>query len=262
MSCGTQNIDKTHAEFEFEFKNVSFRYPSSSKNALSSISLKLKSESRIAIVGENGSGKTTLIKLLCRLYDPSEGVILLNGVDIRKYNYYDYLSFISVVFQDFKLLPFTLGQNVATNLHYDKDRVIKALDTAGFSNRLLTMPAGLDTYLYSTIEDGGVDISSGEAQKIALARAIYKESPLIVLDEPTAALDPVAEFEVYSRMNEIVGSKAAVFISHRLSSCRFCDDIIVLHNGRLVQYGNHDNLIQEVDGKYNELWNSQAQYYQ
>ena len=136
------------------------------------------------------------------------------------------------------------------------------MDNAGFTPRLETLPNGLDTYLYKNFEDDGVEPSGGEAQKIALARALYKEAPLIILDEPTAALDPIAEFEVYSKMNEIVGDKTAVFISHRLSSCRFCSDIAVFHKGRLIQRGSHDDLIAEEADKYYELWNAQAQYYE
>ena len=216
---------------------------------------------RLAIVGENGSGKTTFIKLLCRLYDPTEGEILLNGIDIKKYNYDEYKAIFSVVFQDFALLPFTLGQNVAVGMNYDEKKVRRTLDNAGFTPRLKTMPNGLDTYLYKNFEEDGVEPSGGEAQKIALARALYKDAPFIILDEPTAALDPIAEFEVYSKMNEIVGDKTAVFISHRLSSCRFCNDIAVFHEGRLIQRGSHDDLVAEEANKYYELWNAQAQYY-
>ena len=249
-------------KYEIEFCNVSFKYPSSDDYALKNVSMKFNVGQRLAIVGENGSGKTTFIKLLCRLYDPTEGEILLNGIDIKKYNDEEYKKIFSVVFQDFALLPFTLGQNVAVNMDYDEEKVKNTLENAGFSDRLETMPNGLDTYLYKNFEEDGVEPSGGEAQKIALARALYKDAPFIVLDEPTAALDPIAEFEVYSKMNDIVGDKTAVFISHRLSSCRFCSDIAVFHEGCLIQRGSHDSLVEVETGKYHELWNAQAQYYE
>ena len=262
MYRGSLTTEKRSDEkYELEFRRVSFRYPSSGEYALRDVSLKFRVGQRLAIVGQNGSGKTTLIKLLCRLYDPTEGEILLNGIDIRKYDYDEYMAIFSIVFQDFHLLPFSLGQNIAASVHYDSEHVKKALEQSGFGDRLATLPAGLDTYLYRDFEEDGVEISGGEAQKIALARALYKDAPFVILDEPTAALDPVAEFEVYSRMNEIVGKKTAVFISHRLSSCRFCHDIVVFHEGGLIQRGSHDELVRDEGGKYLELWNAQAQYY-
>jgi ATP-binding cassette subfamily B protein len=171
------------------------------------------------------------------------------------------MDIFSVVFQDFNLFAFTLGQNIAADVSYDSETAEKCLNMAGFSERLKTLPKGLDTPLYKNFDDDGVEISGGEAQKIALARALYKNAPFIVLDEPTAALDPIAEFEVYSKFNEIVGDKTAIYISHRLSSCRFCDDIAVFHGGELIQRGSHGSLIADETGKYHELWNAQAQYY-
>lgn len=248
-------------DYEIEFRNVSFRYPASETYALRHVSMKLRIGERLAVVGMNGSGKTTFIKLLCRLYDPTEGEILLNGINIKKYDYDEYMSIFSVVFQDFKLLSFSLGQNVAASVNYDKAKVEICLTEAGFGERLREMPDGMETCLYKNFDEKGVEISSGEAQKIALARALYKNAPFIVLDEPTAALDPIAEAEVYSKFNEIVGNKTAIYISHRLSSCRFCDDIAVFDNGQIVQQGSHDTLIADEDGKYHELWYAQAQYY-
>ena len=248
-------------EYEIEFRDGSFRYPGSETYALRNVSIKFRVGECLAVVGMNGSGKTTFIKLLCRLYDPTEGEILLNGIDIRKYDYNEYLSIFSVVFQDFKLFSFSLGQNVAASVEVDNDRAISCLKKAGFGDRLQNLPKGLDTCLYKDFEEDGVEISGGEAQKIALARALYKNAPFIILDEPTAALDPVAEYEVYSKFNEIVGDKTAVYISHRLSSCRFCDDIVVFDNGQIIQRGSHDQLLAEQSGKYHELWFAQAQYY-
>lgn len=246
-------------EYEIELRNVSFRYPGSETWALRGVSARLCAGDKVAIVGPNGSGKTTLIKLLCRLYDPDEGEILLNGIDIRKYDYEEYLRLFSVVFQDFRLLAFPLGENVAASQDVDAQRARECLARAGLGGRLAAMPDGLETPLYK--EAGGVEVSGGEAQKIALARAVYRHAPFIVLDEPTAALDPVAEFEVYSRFDEIVGERTAVYISHRLASCRFCRAIWVFDGGRLVQQGAHEALLGEEEGLYARLWRAQAQYY-
>ena len=254
--------DNGDMEYELEFKDVSFKYPKSDIYVLKNINMKLKIGQKLAVVGMNGSGKTTMIKLLCRLYDPTEGEITLNGVDINKYNYDEYMSVFSVVFQDFKLFSFSLGQNVAGAVEYDKEKATDCLIQAGFGERLANLEKGIDTCLYKDFEEDGVEISGGEAQKIALARAIYKNAPFIILDEPTAALDPLAEYEIYSKFNELVGEKTAVYISHRLSSCRFCDDIAVFHEGELIQRGNHDGLIADENGKYHELWNAQSQYYE
>lgn len=248
-------------EYEIEFRNVSFQYPGTERFVLKDVSFKFQVGRRFAIVGMNGSGKTTLIKLICRLYEPSEGAILLNGVDIRKYAYQEYVSIFSVVFQDFKLFSFSLAQNVAAGVEYDAARVRACLDKVGFGARLSRMPKGIKTSLYKDFERDGIEPSGGEAQKIALARAVYKNAPFIILDEPTAALDPVAEAEVYAAFNEIVGGRTAVYISHRLSSCRFCDQIMVFHEGALVQQGTHSELVAQAGGKYAELWNAQAQYY-
>lgn len=259
---GTLPVEKRNDnEYEIEFKDVSFRYPGTENYALKKLNLKFKIGESLAVVGMNGSGKTTMIKLLCRLYDATEGEITLNKINIKKYNYNEYMSIFSVVFQDFKLFSFSLGQNVSTSVEYDCEKAKEALKQAGFIDRFSTMMKGLDTALYKDFEEEGVEISGGEAQKIALARALYKNAPFIVLDEPTAALDPVAEFEIYSKFNEIVGDKTAIYISHRLSSCRFCDDIVVFHEGQLIQRGKHDTLIADTSGKYYELWNAQAQYY-
>ncbi|MDR1117392.1 MAG: ABC transporter ATP-binding protein/permease [Oscillospiraceae bacterium] len=246
---------------EIEFKDVSFKYPGSESYALKNLSLKLNMGTKLAIVGMNGSGKTTMIKLLCRLYDPTEGVITINGTDIRDYVIEEYLALFSVVFQDFKLFSFTLGQNLAAAMEYDSTRAYNALEKVGFDERLNNMEDGLNTYLYKQFDEDGVEISGGEAQKAALARAIYRDTPFMVLDEPTAALDPLVEYEIYTRFNSIIGNKTAVYISHRLSSCRFCDDIAVFHEGKLVQQGSHDQLVGVRDGLYFELWNAQAQYY-
>ncbi len=262
METGSRKLDQLDpANCEIELQNVTFRYPDTQVDVLKDVSLKLSSGKSMALVGMNGSGKTTLIKLLCRLYDPTEGRILLNGVDIREYDYAEYLKAFSVVFQDFKLFAFELGQNVAAASELDDMRAEACLVKAGFGDRLETMEEGLKTYLYKDFNEKGVEVSGGEAQKIALARALYKDAPFMILDEPTAALDPIAEAEVYAKFNEITKNKTAVYISHRLSSCRFCDEIAVLDQGKLVQKGNHQTLVEDKEGKYYQLWNAQAQYY-
>lgn len=262
MYQGSLTTEKrSDCNYEVEFQNVSFKYPGTEEYVLKDVSLKFKVGQKLAIVGENGSGKTTFIKLLCRLYDPDEGRILLNGIDIRKYDYREYMSIFSVVFQDFKLLAFSLGQNVAAGVSYDEEKVWECLTKAGLKERVLKMEQGLNTCLYKEFEDTGVEISGGEAQKIVIARAIYKDAAFLILDEPTAALDPIAEYEIYSKFNEIAGERTAVYISHRLSSCRFCDEILVFDGGRVCQKGSHEQLLADSKGKYHALWNAQAQYY-
>lgn len=248
--------------YEIEFRNVSFRYPGSDVYALKDFSLKFRIGERLAVVGKNGSGKTTMIKLLSRLYDPTEGEILLNGIDVRKFDYHEYMQIFSIVFQDFSLFSFSLAKNVAGSEEYDPERVKDCLERAGFGERLAELPNGIETIIGKEWEDSGILLSGGERQKIAIARALYKDSPFILLDEPTASLDPLAEFEVYSAFQEMVGSKTAVYISHRLSSCRFCDDIVVFDEGRIVQRGSHEQLMQQTEGMYHRLWTAQAEYYE
>ena len=262
MYQGSLTVEKRNdRKYEVEFRNVSFKYPGSENYALRNVNMKFEIGKRLAVVGMNGSGKTTFIKLLCRLYDPTEGEILLNGIDIRKYNYAEYMNIFSVVFQDFKLFSLTLGENVASGSRIDREKVIDCLNKAGFGGRLAEMPNGIDTYLYTDYEKDGVNVSGGEAQKIAIARALYKDSPFIILDEPTAALDPIAEAEIYGKFDEIAGDKTAIYISHRLSSCKFCDEIAVFHEGAVIQQGTHASLVADESGKYYELWHAQAQYY-
>lgn len=262
MYHGTLTTEKrSDRNYEVEFKNVSFKYPGTEQWVLRNVSMKFRIGSRLAIVGENGSGKSTFIKLLCRLYDPQEGEILLNGIDIRKYKYEDYMELFSVVFQDFKLLAGALGSNVAGKKEYDPERAARCLEDAGFAERLVAMEKGLDTQLYREFDKNGVEPSGGEAQKIAIARALYKDAPFLILDEPTAALDPIAEAEIYAQLNQIAGDKTSIYISHRLSSCRFCEEILVFDRGNIVEQGSHEKLLENVTGKYHALWNAQAQYY-
>ncbi len=263
MYQGSLTTEKrSDRRYQVEFRDVSFKYPGTDTWALRHVSLKFQVGRRLAVVGQNGSGKTTFIKLLCRLYDPTEGQILLNGIDIRKYRYDDYIAISSVVFQDFQLLALPLGQNIAASQDYNRELVEQCLEKSGFSCRLEEMKKGLDTCLYRNFENDGIEVSGGEAQKLAIARALYKDAPFIILDEPTAALDPMAEMEIYQKFDQIAGDKTAVYISHRLSSCRFCDEIVVFDQGRLVQQGTHKGLLSDQEGKYSQLWNAQAQYYQ
>lgn len=262
MYQGSLTVEKRDDnEYFIEFRNVSFKYPNTNMYVLKHINLKFKVGEKLAVVGMNGSGKTTFIKLMCRLYDPTEGEILLNGVNIQKYDYDEYMSIFSMVFQDFRLFSFSLGQNISASASYDSQKVMKSLEKVGFDERLKSMPNNLETFLYKDFDTDGVEISGGEAQKIALARALYKDAPFIILDEPTAALDPLSEYEIYSKFNEIAGDKTAIYISHRLASCRFCDTIIVFHAGEVIQKGNHKELLADSNGKYYELWNAQSQYY-
>lgn len=247
-------------DYKIEFRDVSFKYPGCEEYALRHLNLMFKVGERLAVVGRNGSGKTTFIKLLCRLYDPTEGRILLNGIDISKYDYDEYMRVFTVVFQDYRLFSFKLSENVAAGLEIDENFCIKCLEEVGFGDRLSELPEGINTYLYKNFDKNGIEISGGEAQKIALARALYKNAPFIILDEPTAALDPISEAAIYEQFNGIVGQKTAVYISHRLASCRFCDEIAVFEEGKIVERGTHDGLIEQC-GKYKELWDAQAVYY-
>jgi len=259
---GTKNVDLSNKhKHEIEFRNVSFRYPGSEKFALRNLSLKFNPTERLAVVGLNGSGKTTMIKLLCRLYDPTEGEIFLDGVNIKEYDYEQYISLFSVVFQDTALFPLWLGQNVSIDDSYVEERVLKSLDDAGFTERLEKMPGGLDTVISKEYDEDGTQVSGGEAQKIALARALYRNAPIVVLDEPTAELDPIAEYEVYTTFDKTIGNKTAIFISHRLSSCRFCKRIAVFEEGSLIQLNTHEALLADEKGRYYELWEAQANHY-
>ena len=262
MYQGSLTTEKrSDRQYEVEFRDVSFRYPGTDQWALCHVNLRFRVGSRLAVVGQNGSGKTTFIKLLCRLYDPTEGEILLNGIDIRKYRYDDYIGIFSVVFQDFKLFSLPLGENIAGRKDYDRQQVEACLRQAGLGERLSSMPKGLDTFLYKDLDQSGVDVSGGEAQKLAIARALYKDAPFIILDEPTAALDPIAEADIYSRFNDIAGDRTAIYISHRLSSCKFCDEIAVFDQGNIIQKGSHEALLRDASGLYRQLWDAQAQYY-
>lgn len=262
---GTLPVEKRYDnEYELEFQNVSFHYPNSDRMVLKNVSFRLKMGQKLAIVGANGAGKTTFIKLLCRLYDPTEGAILLNGIDIRKYDYNEYIGIFSIVFQDYKIFSFSVAENVAAGPEFDRDRVVRSLQDAGIYERVQRMSSGIDSKLLKDQQDGdeeGIEISGGEKQKIALARALYRNAPIVILDEPTSALDPIAEQDIYTRFNDMVAEKTAVFISHRMSSCRFCDGIAVFDAGQIVQHGTHEELVADTGSVYHKMWEAQAQYY-
>lgn len=261
---GTLPVEKRlDNEYELEFRNVSFHYPNNDTPVLRNVSFRLKMGQKLALVGPNGAGKTTFIKLLCRLYDPTEGEILLNGIDIRKYDYEEYIRLFSIVFQDYKIFSFSVAENVAAGYAFDREKVIKSLRDAGIYERVQEMKNGIDSRLLKDQQDGdeeGIEISGGEKQKIALARALYRDAPMVILDEPTSALDPIAEQDIYTRFNDMVADKTAVFISHRMSSCRFCDEIAVFDEGQIVQNGTHAELVAQ-EGVYRRMWEAQAQYY-
>ena len=260
MTYGERELDLSDT-FEIAFYDVSFRYPGSEDYALRHINITIRSGEKLAVVGRNGSGKTTFIKLLCRFYDVTEGQILINGIDIRQYSKDSLQKLYSVVFQDYKIFSTTLAQNVSASNAYDEQRLYASLDKANMKDRVLKMEKREQTYLYKDLDQSGVEISGGEAQKLALARALYKDAPVVILDEPTAALDPIAEYEIYNRFNSFVEGKTAIYISHRLSSCAFCDKIAVFHQARLEELGTHQELLAQK-GKYAELWHAQAVYYQ
>lgn len=259
MTYGNKVLDLSGG-FEIEFKNVSFKYPGAENYALQNVNLKIKNGEHLAVVGRNGSGKTTFIKLMCRLYDVTDGEILINGVNIKDYTKDSIIKLYSVVFQDFKIFSVSLKDNICANSDFEGDRFYACLENADIKERTEHMPNKENTYLYKDLDENGVEISGGEAQKLALARALYKDAPIVVLDEPTAALDPIAENEIYTRFNTFVQGKTAIYISHRLSSCAFCDKIAVFNNAKLAETGTHKDLLN-AGGKYAELWNAQAKYY-
>lgn len=258
---GTIPIEKRQdGKFSVEFDHVSFKYPGSDTYVIKDLNLKFVIGERMAIVGKNGSGKTTFIKLLCRLYDVTEGCIKVNKIDIRKYDYEEYCRLFSVVFQDFQVFSFPLGENVAAGSQVDELRAVDALNRSGMGERYAGLTSGLATNVGKEFEENGVNFSGGEKQKIAIARAIYKDAPFVIMDEPTAALDPESECDVYAGFDKMVGNKTAIYISHRLASCRFCEDILVFDQGQVVQRGKHEEL-EHKEGLYKELWDAQAQYY-
>lgn len=255
---GTAHV--AEGEHRIEFRNVTFAYPGTDKKVLDGVNIVIEPGEHLSIVGLNGAGKTTFIKLLCRLYDPSGGEILMDGRDIREYDYREYMAQFAPVFQDFKLFGFTVRENIAFE---DADgaglaELIKLVELDGMAGKL---EKGLDTRIFKFFDEDGIEPSGGEQQKLAIARALYKKAPILILDEPTAALDPIAEYEIYRQFHTLVGGKTAFYISHRLSSCRFCDRIAVFADGRVAEYGSHDELAGIPGGIYAKMFEAQAQYY-
>jgi len=245
-----------------EFKNVSFKYPRAEEYTLKNINITINPREKLSVIGENGAGKTTFIKLLCGLYKPTSGKILINGVNINDFDYDSYIQKISAVFQDFKIFACSIKENIAFSEYNDNgEKIMEALDKSGILEKINTLNNGIDTQIYKYFDENGIELSGGENQKLAISRAIYKDSPIIVLDEPTASLDPYAEYEIFSKLNDMSQGKTVIFISHRLSSCKICDKIAVFHKGEIVQYGTHGELICAEDSKYHEMYNAQAKYY-
>ncbi|WP_054741504.1 ABC transporter ATP-binding protein [Cellulosilyticum ruminicola] len=254
-------LSKTQS-IQLEFRNVSFKYEGQEQEALHNINLKLGQGERLAIVGLNGAGKSTFIKLLCRLYEPTEGAIYLNGIDVRMFDKEEYFRLFAPVFQNVELYAFPLAVNVSMKVPHetDKEKVKKCLKDAGLNEKVNKLPKGIETQLLKVLYDDGVDLSGGERQKLALARALYKDAPIIMLDEPTAALDPLAEEKLYRDFDHLIGGHIAIYISHRLSSTRFCNHVALFEEGQVQEYGTHEELIA-INGKYAQLYNVQAQYY-
>ena len=250
-------------EYCFCFENVSYKYAKSETYALKNLSLTIRPGEKLAVVGLNGAGKTTMIKLLLRLYDPTEGRITLNGTDIRQYEREEYFKLFSPVFQDVQVMAFPVSGNVSMKPteETDEKKALDCLVRAGLKEKIESLPKGIQSNLLKVIEEDGIDLSGGEKQKLALARALYKGAPVIVLDEPTSALDALAEQRLYESFDEMIGDKSAVYISHRLASTRFCDRIAMFKQGEMVEYGSHDELM-ERQGEYASMFMVQAQYYQ
>lgn len=249
--------------FNFEFRNVSFQYEGAEGYALKNLNLSFPAGQRLAVVGLNGAGKTTFIKLLLRLYDVTEGEILLNGINIKRFRRNEYYKLFSPVFQNVELFAFPMAENISMQSpeKTDKSLAVECSIRAGMKDKLESLKQGIDTELLKIVHEDGVDLSGGEKQKLALARALYKDAPIIVLDEPTAALDALAEYELYQSFDRIIADKSAVYISHRLSSTRFCDAIAMFVAGEMVEYGTHEELLKK-GGAYSEMFEVQAQYYE
>lgn len=249
-------------QYELRLENVSFRYPEAEKDTIHNMNLTIHPGEKLAVVGLNGAGKTTLVKLLCGLFDPTEGRILLNGQDIRDFNRRDYYGLFSAVFQDFSVLDITIKETVSQTVSdIDIARVTDCLAKAGLSEMIATLPKGIETHIGREVYEDGILLSGGQMQRLMLARALYKNGPLLFLDEPTAALDPIAENDIYQKYNEMTTGKTSLFISHRLASTRFCDRILFLAHGAITEEGTHEELLAK-NGAYAELYDVQSRYYQ
>jgi ATP-binding cassette subfamily B protein/ATP-binding cassette subfamily C protein len=249
-----------NGKYVLEFKNVYFTYPNTNIQILKNISIRIEQGDKLSIVGANGSGKTTFVKLLCRLYTPDSGTIKLNDIDIYKIKNDEYFKLISVVFQDFKLFSFSVRDNIILNLPYEEQMLNAVVSKSGLEEKVLTLPEGIETSINKEFDEKGIEFSGGEAQRIAIAKACYKNSPIVILDEPTAALDVVMEETFYRNFNEIMSNNTGIFISHRLASTRFCDKIAVFEKGEIVEYGHYEQLMK-LRGLYYKMFETQAEYY-
>jgi ATP-binding cassette subfamily B protein/ATP-binding cassette subfamily C protein len=248
-------------EIYIEFRDVSFKYPRAEHYTLKNINIKINPREKLSVIGENGAGKTTFIRLLCGLYKPTSGQILVNGADINELDYSGYIKKISAVFQDFKLFACSIKENIAFDDTSNSDKIIEALSKSGLLEKTDTLSDGIDTQIYKNFDENGIELSGGENQKLVISRAIYKDAPIIVLDEPTASLDPYAEYEIFGKLNDISRNRTVILISHRLASWKICDKIAVFDKGEIVQYGTHGELINIPGSKYHEMYLAQSQYY-
>lgn len=261
LNGGERIAFEPNKQYEIRLDDVSFRYPKADKDTLSHINLTVHPGEKLAIVGLNGAGKTTLVKLVCGFLDPTEGRILLNGEDIRKFNRNDYYALFSAVFQEFSVLDVTVKENVAQCVDgIDETRVWQCIDKAGLTEKIRSLPKGIETHLGRRVFKDGVEFSGGQTQRLMLARALYKNAPILVLDEPTAALDPIAENDIYQKYNDMTHGRTSFFISHRLASTRFCDRIIFVDGGKIAEEGTHDELLKNGGG-YAYLFEVQSKYY-
>lgn len=268
MSLPNEGMQVGKLEFtgyikSIQFKNVSFKYPGSEKQVLHDISFEIKYGEKISIVGLNGAGKTTLIKLICRLYHPTSGEILINGYNIFDYEHESYMKNIAAVFQDYKLFAFSIDENITCqDAHSDTQRTMDLIEEVGLKEKVQSLPNGISSLFGKAYDENGIEMSGGESQKVAIARALYKDASLIILDEPTSALDPLAEADIYENFNRMIGGKTAIYISHRMSSSVFCDKILIIDQGEISDYDSHTNLLKKKDSLYYKLFNSQAINYQ
>lgn len=264
VESSEESKNKPNVDFKsvdsIEFKNVSFTYPSAEKSTINDMSFKINKGENIAIVGENGAGKTTAVKLLCGLYYPTDGDILINGKSSRDFSSDSYFDLFSAVFQDYNFLPMTVAANICATADYDKEKLYLSLEKAGIADKINSLDKKENTFMVKDVYKDAVDFSGGEKQKLLLARAIYKNAPVLILDEPTAALDPIAENELYMKYNEMTDNKISFFISHRLSSTRFCDRILFVSNGQIIEQGSHEELMA-LKGAYYRMYQIQSYYY-
>lgn len=252
----------TDGRYDIEFVDVSFKYPNTDRFVLRHVNIKIKAGERLSVVGYNGAGKSTFIKLICRLYEPTEGEIFVNGIRAADIPLSEYYQLLGVVFQDFSLFGFSVNENIAMDTEFDDARIESCIKKCGLEKRMETLPHGRETCILKSFDPDGIELSGGEGQKIAIARAVYRDAPIVVFDEPTSAIDPIAEYDIYKNFHDLAESRTAIYISHRLSSTRFTDKTAVFANNRIAEYGKHDELMQIDGGVYRDMFAMQAKYYQ